>query len=165
MWFYQRNLPPIEIDEFAAGVALEAIEWHLGYLADQMRETRDRVDRLGWATARTQRFALDDLRRRIRGHLKDMGPPPQMAAAEVQTRIRSYSTALPQSDANAAVLQAEREAKAEAMADRKTGRGRDLEASRRMAGGKWSRPHITASDEGSESLSAEQMRTPPSDRD
>ena len=41
MWFYQRNLPPIEIDEFAARVTLEAVEWHLGYLADRMRETRD----------------------------------------------------------------------------------------------------------------------------
>ncbi|WP_375276185.1 hypothetical protein [Methylorubrum thiocyanatum] len=145
MWFYQRNLPPIEIDEFAAGVALEAIEWHLGYLADRMRETRDKVDRLGWATARTQRFVLDDLRRRIRGHLKDMGPPPHMAAAEVQTRIRSYSTGLPQSDANAAVLRAEREARAKALAERKKGRGWDREASRRMSGGKWARPRITIS--------------------
>ncbi|CAO4182664.1 hypothetical protein [Methylorubrum populi] len=144
MWRYQRNLPPIEIDEFTAGVLSEAIEWHLGYLADQMRETRDKVDRLGWATARTQRFVLDDLRRRIRGHLKDLGPPPHMAAAEVQTRIRSYSTSLPQSDANAAVLRAEREARAQALAERKKGRGWDREASRRMAGGKWARPRVVA---------------------
>lgn len=142
MWFYQRNLPPIEIDEFAAGALLEAIEWHLGYLADQMRETRDKVDRLGWATARTQRFALDDLRRRIRGLLAELGPPPPMVAAEVKTRISGYSTSLPQSDANAEVLRAERVARAMASGARKKGRGRDREASRRMAGGKWARPRV-----------------------
>jgi hypothetical protein len=110
---------------------------------------------LGWATSRTQRFALDDLRRCIRGHLKDLGPPPYTAAAEVQSRISSYSTSLPQSDANAAVLQAEREAKAKAMADRKKGRGRDLEASRRMAGGKWARPRVVVSGRDLESLDDE----------
>ena len=147
MFRYQRTLPPIEIDEFTAGIALEAIEWHLGHLADQMRQTRDAVDREGWASARIQRFALDDLRRLIRSHLKEMGPPPEMAAAEIRTRIGNNIHSLPQSAANAEALRSAREAEAKAMAERRKGRGRDREASRRVAGGKWARPRIVVSGE------------------
>ena len=160
MFRHQRPLPPIEIDEFTAGIALEAIEWHLGHLADQMRETRDAVDREGWAAARVQRFALDDLRRLIRGHLKELGPPSEMAAAEIHTRIGNNVHSLPQSAANAEALQAAREAEAKAMAARKKGRGRDREASRRMAGGRWARPRIVVSGEDLEPLGGQEKEEP-----
>ena len=145
MLFHSRNLPPIIIDEFTASVAQEALEWHLGHLANAMRTARDTVDAPGYVKARFERLITHGLWRLIRDHLEGLGPAPPEAVAELNRCLDATYARVPRSAANEHILRAEREARAEVRAVWEAERAREVEASRRMAGGKWARPRITVS--------------------
>lgn len=144
---FGRNLPPIEIDEFTAAVALEAFEWHLGHLGDEMKRTRDRVDREGYANARLQQLALSGFLRLISSHLAELGADTPRAVAALRKRTDGANAGIPQSPANAHILRAERAVRDAARAEYKAARAEQIASQRRMTGGKWARPRIVAADD------------------
>ncbi len=142
----------MEIDEFTAAVAVEAFEWHLGHLGDEMKRTRDRVDREGYANARLQHMALIDFMRLIRGHLAEMGADTPHAVAALRRRTDGANAGIPQSPANAHILRAERAVRDAARAEYKAARAEQIASQRRTAGGKWARPRIVAADDTGEAV-------------
>lgn len=145
MLFHSRNLPPIIIDEFTAAVAQEALEWHLGSLADEVRRARDTVDKPAYVKAKFERRLTHGLWRQILEHLEGLGPPPPEAVAELNRCLDATHARVPRSAANEHILRAEREARVEVIDEWKIEQARKVEASRRMKGGKWARPRITVS--------------------
>jgi len=143
MLFYLRTLSPVPVDELTAAVAIEALEWHQGHLTNQSREARDRADRPAWALTQLQLHAAGDLRRRLRDELEELGPMPEDTAEYHRGLLRRRGLKLPQSAANAHILRAERAVRIEAEKARKAAYWERVEAGRRMAGGKWSRPKVT----------------------
>lgn len=144
MLFHSRNLPPIVIDELTAAVAQEALEWHLGSLADAIRTARDTVDKPAYVKARFEHLLTHGLWRQIIDRLEELGPAPPEAVAELNRRLDASRVRVPRSAANEHILRAEREARAEVVDEWKIEQARKIEASRRMKGGKWARPRITA---------------------
>ncbi|CAO4194257.1 hypothetical protein [Methylorubrum extorquens] len=145
MLFHSRNLPPIIIDELTAAVAQEALEWHLGSLADAIRTARDTVDKPAYVKARFERLLVHGLWRQIYLHLEALGPAPPEAVAELNKRLDASRVRVPRSAANEHILRAEREAQVEVIDEWKIERARKIEASRRTRGGKWARPRIRVS--------------------
>lgn len=145
MLFHSRNLPPIVIDELTAAVAQEALEWHLGSLADAIRKARDIVDKPAYVKARFEHHMTHELWRQICDHLKELGPAPPEAVAELNRRLDATNASVPRSAANEHILRAEREARVAVVDEWKMERAKKVEAGRRMKGGKWARPRITVS--------------------
>ena len=143
MLFHRRNLRPIIIDELTAAVAQEALEWHLGSLADAVRKARDIVDKPAYVKARFEHHMTHGLWRQICDHLEELGPAPPEAVAELNRRLDASRVRVPRSAANEHILRAEREARVEVVDEWKIEQARKVEASRRMKGGKWARPRIT----------------------
>ncbi|WP_438346309.1 hypothetical protein [Methylorubrum populi] len=145
MLYHSRNLPPITIDEHTAAVAQEALEWHLGHLADAIRTARDTVDKPAYVKARFEHHMTHRLWRQIINHLEELGPAPPETVAELNRRLDATHASVPRSAANEHILRAEREARVEAADGWKIERAKKVEAGRRMKGGKWARPRITVS--------------------
>ncbi|MFF8800894.1 MULTISPECIES: hypothetical protein [unclassified Methylobacterium] len=150
MLFHSRKLPPIIIDEFTAAVAQEALEWHLGSLADAARKARDTVDKPAYVKAKFERRLMHGLWSQISHHLEELGPAPPDAVAELNLCLDATHARVPRSAANEHILRAEREARVEVIDEWKVEQARKVEASRRMKGGKWARPRITVTGRGLE---------------
>lgn len=143
MLFHSRKLPPIIIDEFTAAVAQEALEWHLGSLADAVRKARDTVDKPAYVKARFEHRQTHGLWSQISLHLDELGPAPLEAVAELNRCLDATHARVPRSAANEHILRAEKEARGEVIDEWKIEQAKKVEASRRMKGGKWARPRIT----------------------
>ena len=131
------------MDEFTAAVAIEALEWQYGHLTDRGRDARDRADRPAWALAQFQKSAAGRLMTTLRDGLHELGSMPEDAAAYHRGMLHRRGLKMPQSAANAHILRAERAVRIEAEKARKAAYWERVEAGRRMAGGKWSRPQVS----------------------
>lgn len=114
-----RELPPLHLDEFAAEVLVEALEFHMGRLKRTMNQARDRADRRGWALAAQRRIELHSVWQRVEAELRHLGPMSEEDRDNLESTIVARGRTMPRSAANAEALKVEKAARREAEAARK----------------------------------------------